>query len=548
MNTSYKIRSVFIFLIFCAFYLIILGNLYSIQIKQRHFFINLGQQQYNVTVTIPPARGLIYDRTGKQLLTVNKEYVSAFIMPKKLQSIDTLEQFLKKHFPHALERLHTNLDNHFMFIKRKLSSEQIALLEHEKIADIHLLKEPHRYYPFEATASLVGITDIDNNGLFGIEALLNERLSGAPSTFSLEKDARSGHFYFQRETKVEGTPGLPVTLTIDADLQFLAYEDLKETISEVSAQEGSVLIMNPMNGEIIVMTQYPGFDPNNTESLNLAYTKNKCVTEVYELGSVMKVFAGLAALEENVVQPDELIDCQDSKITYVDGFKISTWKAHGIIPFREVIQQSNNIGIAKVTQRLEEKMYDHYKKLGFGSKSGLSWPGEQTGFVNPPEKWSRQSIISLSFGYEITANIVQLAKAFSLFANNGCIVTPKITIDPASASQQSKPLYSPQSIALMRDILEKTVTEGTARKAAMQGYTVLGKTGTANMVIDGAYNKDHNVYTFAGIVEKGDYKRVIITFIKDVKNAHQQNLYASSIAVPLFERVAEHMLIHDAII
>jgi cell division protein FtsI/penicillin-binding protein 2 len=545
MNTAHKIRASFVFLFFCSLYAIILINLYSIQIRQRNFFKNLGKQQYNISIKCTPERALIYDRNS-QPLAMNKMAFSAFILPKKIESIEAVEQFLKKYFPQALERWYQHQHDHFMFVKRRLTDAQIQLIKESNIADIKLLKEPSRFYPVESAGHIVGITDVDNIGLFGTELLFNRQLAGKPTMVSLEKDARFGHFYFSKNMKEAGSEGSPITLTIDADLQFLAYENLQESINHFNAQEGAVLIMNPTNGDILAMAQWPSFDANNTESLNIADTKNRCVTDVYELGSVMKVFVALAALEEGVVTPNELIDCKNSKTALVNGFQVNTWKAHGLIPFYEVIQSSNNIGIAQVAQRLGPKLYDHYKQLGFGSKTALSWPGQQTGFVNPPQNWSKRSLISLSFGYEVTAHLLQLAQAFCMIANNGYTIAPRLVLNPLmpTPTENIGPLYSSASITTISEILERTVTHGTAYHAALKGFTVRGKTGTANLVIDGSYAPDHNTFAFAGIIEKDDYKRVIVTFIKDIE---QKNLYASTVAVPLFEKVAENVLIHDKI-
>ncbi|MGE0207265.1 MAG: hypothetical protein AB7R69_05455, partial [Candidatus Babeliales bacterium] len=185
MKTAYKIRTAFIFLFFCALYFLILCNLYAIQIKQRAFFSNLGKQQYNVTIKSTPERALIFDRNG-QPLALNKHSLSAFILPKKIEHIERVEQFLKKHFPQALERLYSHPDAHFLYIKRKLTPEQQQLLEQTNIPDIKLLKEPNRFYPYESLGHVVGITDIDNNGQCGIELLYNESLAGIPTTYVLE--------------------------------------------------------------------------------------------------------------------------------------------------------------------------------------------------------------------------------------------------------------------------------------------------------------------------------------------------------------------------
>jgi cell division protein FtsI/penicillin-binding protein 2 len=432
-----------------------------------------------------------------------------------------------------------------MYVKRRLTPEQRALFEKYDLPDIKILKEPSRFYPFQSASPVIGLTDSDNNGLFGVELLYNKQLAGEPTTVSLQKDARSGHFYFAKETKIEGNEGAPVYLTLDADIQHLAYEELKKSVDSLHALEGAVLVMDPSNGHILAMVSYPCFDSNVRQELDLATTKNKIVTEAYELGSVMKIVGTLALLEEGLVDPNELIDCENTKKGTVNGVTFSTWKAHGLLPFAEVVQRSNNIGSAKVSLRLGSKLYDHYRRMGFGYKTALGWPGEQAGFVNPPEHWSRSSLISLSFGYESRATLLQLAQFFSMIANHGIFIKPTIFKD-ALVQKEGCPLYSAVAIEQLRTILENTVTQGTAHKAQLEGYRVMGKTGTAIKVINGEYDPLHCMYTFAGIIEKGDYKRVIVTFINDAQVA--RNVYASTVAVPLFERVAYDVLLHDTLI
>ena len=334
-------------------------------------------------------------------------------------------------------------------------------------------------------------------------------------------------------------------LTIDGTLQFLVAQEVEKTVAHFNAQEGAAIVMDPVSGDILAMVSVPGFNPNDIHNLCLANTKNKVVTEAYELGSVFKVFTALAALQEKVVTPDELIDCKNSKTVIIDGRKINTIAPHGLIPFCQVVAQSNNIGSATVAKRLGAKLYDHYHALGFGQKTALNFPGQNKGFLNKPEDWSKQSLISLSYGYEVSSTLLQLALAFCVIAQDGHTVTPHLLINPREPDQPSRQLYDQQPITVIKEILEKTTKEGTARKAAVRGYRVMSKTGTANMLVDGHYVEDKNLFTCAGIVEKGSYKRVIVTFIKQCE---QPNLYASGVAAPLFERIATTTLIHEKII
>ncbi len=540
----HKERIALIFFIFCSIYALITINLFFIQVYKASFFTHLASQQYNITISQYPPRAPIFDRSGTQCLARNRECVSAFIMPRLMKDKEKTTAFLARNFPHAHERLQHHSDVSFLYVKRRLSQEEQALIEQAHLADIQLLSESSRFYPVPSASPVVGLTNIDNKGHFGIERHFDEMLAGTASEYSLEKDARSGYFHFKKETHVEGSHGNPITLTLDGDLQFLVAQELEETLKKFNAPEGTVLIMNPQNGEILSMVSAPYFDPNNTSDLDIETTKNNAITNAYEPGSVMKVFAALAAFEEGVVTFDEIINCRNTKTAYIDGRRINTWKEHGELPFCDVIAYSNNIGTAIVAKRLGINLYEHYTRLGFGSKTGISLPGENTGTVNHPDNWSKQSIISLCYGYEISINTLQLGCAFSIFANGGYLIKPRIKLDDTDIEKSEK-LYSDTALENMRTILARTTEQGTAHRAKIKGYNIMAKTGTAILLTNGKYDDKRNIFTCAGIVEKDDYQRVIVAFVKE---AHGSNLFASIVAAPLFEKVAEKMLIHDRMV
>jgi len=546
MNNDLKnTRLVTVFFTFCGLYLITMANLYRIQICRHKEFFELGQKQYCSLVTIPVSRAAILDRNGN-FLALNKESISACLIPSECDQEQVLP-FLKKHFPLSVERFLEQRSRNFMFIKRKLTEQEQELVSRCNIPGIRLMMQESRYYPLAEASPVIGITDIDNKGLFSVELACDHILAGKPTTVQLQKDARSGLYYFDKETKAEGTQGTPVKLTLDATTQFLVAEELKETMSTFQAYEGCIIVMDPHNGDILAMANYPDFDPNHTENIDISLTKNRAVQERYELGSVMKVFAALAALEEEVVTPDEIIDCKNARTAAVDGRKVNTVHEHGKIPFWQVIAVSNNIGTASVTLRLGTKLYDHYKRLGFTETTGIGFPGEQAGFVNHPDNWSKQSILSLSYGYEIAITPLQLAQAFSVIAHNGFMIHPRLILEPEPIQKKAPEtrLYSEQSIAAIKDILEKTTLQGTCKRARIKGYRVMCKTGTANTLTNGIYTTDINRFTCSGIVEKDDYQRVIVAYIKAPS---KKGRYAATVATPLFERVAEKILINDKIL
>lgn len=535
------------FVVFGLFFLCfatVVCHLFSMQIRQHTFFSDLAHKQYRTTVTYTPERAPIIDRNGTPI-ALNTTAISAFIAPAKITMHDKLQTFLQLYFPQAYARYLTHQQHNFMFVQRNITDTQANLIKSYGIEEILYVKEPHRYYPFYALAPIVGITNIDNTGILGIEYLFDTSLKGSPSSYTLQKDARSHYFYFEKQKQHVGKKSLPVALTIDADLQFLVFEELQQTINTFNAKQGSIIIMDPKNGDISVMANYPTFDPNNTQHLDMALTKNYCIAEQYELGSVIKVFAALAALEEGVVTVDEKIDCQNTKTTEIDGRKINTPVAHGIISFSEVIEKSNNIGIALIAKRLNEKLYAHYQRVGFGTATGIELPGEQKGFINPPNHWSKQSVISLSYGYEITTTLLQLARAFGIIANNGHMIQPHIIKDTHTKEHPTEQLYSTNSIESIKKILTLTTQQGTAQKARMRGYDIMCKTGTANLLENGIYVHTKNSFTCAGILKKNDYCRVIVVYIRE---AEKPGLFASQVAVPLFEKVAQKTIIHDKII
>lgn len=542
---DYTLRVCVVFVCFFALFMIIAMRLFLVQIRQQDFFKILAKHQYEHEITLNPARAVVYDRSGVVPLALNREVHSAFIVPEQLIESKKAMKFIKRQYPEAYQRIVSNPDKKFLWLDRKLTSEKYNNLKALGFEDIHFISEHQRFYPFNAASQLVGFTDIDNVGIAGIELGFTQRLGGVPTTIKLEKDARSGVFYFGKKVRKQGEVGKPVVLTIDSSLQSLAYHALKQSVDDLKAQAGSVVVLDPDTGQVLAMTNYPTFDPNQKSVPTLAMMKNSAVCECYELGSVMKAFCALAALEEQVVGFDEPIDCE-GRFAFVDKVKVENptltllrvlKENNNILPFHNVVRYSSNVGIAKVAQRLDQRLYLHLRRLGFGSKTKIQFPGERTGFVNPPDRWSRPSLVVMSFGYELMVSPMQLAKAFGIIANGGHAFDVTLLKNDRSQKKKGRKLYGDTSIEQMKCILEKT-----CERFPIPGFRVMGKTGTARCVKDGKYSeKDHN-YTFAGIIEKGDYRRVIVTFIREPEKAA---LWASEVSLPLFNKIAQSMVVRD---
>lgn len=540
------VRVALVMLCFVGLFGIATVHIFFMQTVKSPFFAKIARQQYQIRVTQRPPRAPVFDRS-KAPLALNKEVLSAFITPNNLSNEKEVKEFLKHYFTDAYHRLENKNRSCFMYVKRQLSEKEIALINKAHLSDIQLIHETRRFYPHQSLGHTIGITNIDNDGIAGIELIFNHRLAGSPTTYLIEKDARSHRYYFKKETTQKGLDGEPVTLTIDAGLQCLAYDALHDHMEQIGAQEGAVLIMNPVSGEILAMACIPDFNPNNQVS-DLSLTKNRILTEVREFGSVMKPFTALAALEEKVVTPDEVIDCEGKKETYVNGIKITTWKAFGPLSYTDVLRKSNNIGTSKVALKINPTaLYNHLRDCGFGTASGLHFPGEQTGYLTPPHKWSKSTAPHLSFGYEISATMLQLARGFATIANGGYLITPRLVLDPLPTKiPEPKRVFSPETINQMRTMI--TINEEhTAAKGSIPGYTVFGKTGSAFLINNGVYDQSRSIYTFSGIVEKGTYKRLVIVFLREPRPV-SGHVYASTVAVPLFREIAEQMIVKERIL
>jgi cell division protein FtsI (penicillin-binding protein 3) len=429
-----------------------------------------------------------------------------------------------------------------MYVKRGLSDDEIKLINNFESDDIRLLREQRRFYPVASLGNTIGFADIDNHGIAGLELLYNAQLAGMPTEFRLEKDARSACFYFKKETTESGHEGTPLTLTINGKIQYMTHALVREYVLKMQAHEGAALVMDPATGAILAMACYPDFDPNEPIPATLDVTKNTIITNAYELGSVMKPFTFLGALAEKLVTPDELLNCEGVEQTYINGIKVTTWKAHGVMPATDVLRLSNNIGTMKVAQRLGPKLYEHLKRCGFSQPTGIRFLGEQRGTITPPDKWSNSSLLWLSCGYEITATLLQLARAFCLFANRGVPIIPHLVVSEKLPVLPR--LYTPEVMETLCQMLTVQQKEGTTLGAYIPGYRVIGKTGSANLAGLHGYDKQKSIYTFAGIIEQGAYKRVIIVFIREpvVVERIRGHVYASTAVVPVFKEIAQRLV------
>lgn len=531
-------RLVVIQIFFLLMIAMIVVRLVWLQVINRDFFTQFGSKQRVIRLKPVARRGVIFDADGI-CLAYSKKKASLCIVPLDLntglaaQDAPAIACYhnLKTYFPKVAQEVEQKSTARFLWLERQVSAQRAAAIKELLGNYVHQIDEQTRVCVDESMACVVGITDRDERGLSGVEAVADTRLTGSSALLCLERDARKKKFTIGYELETTSCDGKNVHLTLKSSLHSSALQELEACVKKYQAASGSVLIMDPDTGDLLAMVDYP-----------YSYTaNNKSITSCYELGSVFKLFAALASLDSGVVTPDEMIAC-DGKVSYLRGFRLENWRPLYDLPFEEVIQKSSNVGLAKVVDRLGTGLYDHYSRLGFGQKTGITLPGEREGFLNPPDRWSKSSPYVLSFGYEVTTTLIQLARAFSILVNGGYAVSPNIIVrasnqEPVQKKSERLRLYPQSTIDIVQRIAERV-----GKRYPVGRCRVMGKTGTARCVEQGQYSTEKHRYTFMGAIEYGSYRRVIITFIEEPQ---QHDLWAAQVAAPLFQKIAQRILIQE---
>jgi cell division protein FtsI/penicillin-binding protein 2 len=508
----------------------------DLQINKNFFIKKYALNQYNKNIIKITERSSIFDRNNIPVV-FSKEILSSFCIPSSNISEKTLN-FIKENYPEVFIKINKNKKLKFCYLERKVEEEFLKKILKYDIKDIFFINNYERVSLFKDLIPLIGLVDIDMNGISGLEYYFDKEIKMEKNSVFFNKvdftlKDRENNIINAFENKKKN-----LNLTIDAILSTKVNKLLKDIVEKNQSIYSTAIVMDGEIGDIICVCQYPFYERNISRN-DMKFLKPLSITESHEMGSIMKAFCMLAALDENIIKEDDLIDCRNTKHTKIKGFDVNTWKAHGVITFKEVVQGSNNIGMAQVAINLGENLYKHYLRLGFGKKTGIEIPGEAKGFVNPPKKWSKQSILSLSYGYEISATLLQLVSAWSVFSSFGNIIRPRILKDGSIKKLEN--VYSKDIIEKARSILyydEKRLPK--LFNEDFCDYKIFAKTGTANILENGIYNPMKNTYTVVGHIEKDGYKRIIGVYIY---LSNRSDIYASNIALPLFLDIAKELIL-----
>ena len=494
-------------------------------------------------VNVPAHRGALMDRNGEQL-AISTPVDSIWAEPRKVliedekyllvlaRLLDMPQQKLKKFLTDRIKR-------DFVYLKRHAHPSLVEEIKNLGVKGVSTQSEYKRYYPAaEVTAHILGYTNVDDQGQEGIELAYDKILKGKPGKKRVLKD-RLGRIVRNIESVMPSESGTELKLSIDKRIQYLAYREIVAAAKHHEAKSGSLVMLDVKTGEVIAMVGHPSFNPNN-RSWSKNTTRNRIVTDVYEPGSTMKVFTVAAGLESGIFTPQTIIDTSPG-VFKVGKHSISDHHNYGHIDVTTIITKSSNIGASKIALALKpEYFYEVLNRFGFGQTTGSGYPGERAGILRLFNTWSEQDIASLSYGYGVQVTPLKLAQTYSIIANNGIML-------PVSFIKTNKPKTRERVIAeniakQIRDMLETVVSsEGTASRAAIKGYRVIGKTGTVHKYDPrGGYFADRYRSLFVGIVPASNPRFVTVVTIDEPNK--EKGHYGGAVAAPIYSKVMEGTL------
>lgn len=531
----------------------IAARLYHLQVNRHDEFARRAERQQQRVIELDPPRGTIYDARGREL-AVSVEVESAFAVPREVPDARAAANALARVLEvdsGKLERL-LDADREFVWVARKLDPPQARRVKELRLPGIYFLEESKRYYPLrEVGAHALGYVGTDNHGLAGLEAMYDKVVAGKPGRRTVLRDARQGMAVPANLPSAAPVPGSDLHLTMDAALQQIAERELAKAVERYTPQSGSVVMLDPSTGAVLALASWPTFDPNRFASASDEARRNRPVSDAYEPGSTFKMVTAAAALEEGLIDPDEVLDCEMGGITLAN-VRISDHKKFGLLTFRDVIAKSSNVGTIKTSLRLSNaSFYAMIRAFGFGRTAGIDLPGESPGLLMPVTRWPALAKAYISFGQGISITPLQLALAFGTIANGGRLLEPYLVWQSGSGAsarlehpqpvERGRPI-SPRTLAVVAELLAGVTAEGgTGRAAVVSGYPVAGKTGTAQKAEPGkGYLANEFIASFAGYAPTAHPAIVAVVVIDDPHGGY----HGGDVAAPVFAAIAQQALLY----
>jgi cell division protein FtsI (penicillin-binding protein 3) len=536
--------------ILAAVFLLLLAAAFAratwIQVIKGPEYAAMALRQHRETVVVPAARGTIVDRNGEPL-AIGRLATTVYANPRQVDRPRDLTLAAAKQLgldPAELYPTLVDRSRGFVYVARKADSHKAKNLEALDFAGLGFYPEELRYYPQgPVAAQVLGYAGLDNVGLEGLEHSLESTLAGKPGSQTIVKDP-FGRALDVVETRTE-TPGKSVRLTLDHQIQANAEEVLQETVRRWGARAATAVVMDPHTGEVLAMATAPRFNANRFPTTRADRRRNRAVTDTYEPGSTFKLVTVTAALQDKIVTPRSSFQLPPTLRVADRVIREAHTRGTERMSVRQIVEYSSNIGTITIAQRLGQgRLASWIDRFGFGSRTGIDFPGESAGFALPLDQWSGSTIGTVPIGHGIAVTPIQMARAYSVIANGGVLVRPHLIerIDGKDVSGgRGHRVVSRQVADQMLDMLRGVVLEGTGTEAAIPGYTVAGKTGTAAKIDpDGTYSTSRYVASFVGLVPASKPKLVIMVMVDEPHG----DIYGGVVAAPAFREIARFNLQH----
>jgi len=508
----------------------------QLQLVDREFLQGQADARHLRVVQVAAHRGMITDRNGEPL-AISTPVQSVWVNPGELvasrNELSQLARLLGLDADSVRSLLGQRQGREFVYLRRHLSPDRAQQVADLEWPGVYLQREYRRYYPAGEVAShLVGFTNIDDEGQEGLELAFNDWLSGEAGAKRVIKDGRR-HIIENVENIRSARPGKDLKLSIDRRIQYLAYRELKAAVRQHGARSGSAVVLDNRSGEVLAQVNQPSFNPNNRKRLKADRMRNRAVTDVFEPGSTMKPFVIATALETGRYAVGTRIDTSPG-LFQVGIHTIRDMHDYGTLDLTGVIRKSSNVAASKIALALEpEDFWQGLSAAGFGIATASGFPGEADGYLADFHRWRDIERATLAYGYGLSVTSMQLAQAYSVFANDGYRV-PVTLLQREQPAEQRK-VYSPRVARAVRKMMEAVVKkDGTAPQAAVQGYRVAGKTGTVHKSVAGGYADDRYLSVFAGMAPASRPRLVVVVMIDEPSNGEH---YGGKVAGPVFSKV-----------
>ncbi|CAG4911467.1 peptidoglycan D,D-transpeptidase FtsI family protein [Paraburkholderia gardini] len=533
-------RSKLVLLIIFVAFASLVGRAFWIQVANQDFYIEQGQKRYQRTIELDATRGRIVDRHGA-MLAVSLATFEIWATPRLIKeaAFAPLAKLIDIPVPELRRRL--TADRQFVLLKRQVDVDTAEKIDRLGLAGLMQIADTKRFYPEgESAAHVVGFTDIEDKGQEGIELSADAWLSGAPGEREVIRD-RLGRVVSETRPLVPAQNGATVQLTIDRRIQQLAYAQLRAAVEKHGAQAGSVVVLDARNGEVLALANWPTFDPNDRTRLTGRQLRNRAVVDTFEPGSTIKPLVVALSIDEGKVRPQTLIDTAPGSYR-IGPNVIHDTSDHGRMTVAEAVQKSSNIALAKLALNLPaETIWTKYQEYGLGQPPALTFPGVAAGKVRPYKRWRPIEQATMAYGYGLSASLLQIAQVYTAYAGDGTLHPATLLLDHAQPGIDAAPrspghrVTKPATAASIRSMLEMaTGPGGTGRAAAIEGYRVGGKTGTARKQVGASYAKNRYRALFVGMAPMSDPRLIVAVMIDDPAG---RAFYGGTVAGPVFSSV-----------